>query len=98
MTRRPPRSTLFPYTTLFRSVDVFEVHGGAGPKVAGEDLGGLDHHLLPDPRLGYRAALRGGRPLPVHHGTLLRSLSPTAQDTPTEPGPRGPPRTPDTRS
>src|SRR2546423_6493353 len=23
MIRRPPRSTLFPYTTLFRSVDVF---------------------------------------------------------------------------
>src|SRR2546425_7189895 len=25
MIRRPPRSTLFPYTTLFRSVDVAEV-------------------------------------------------------------------------
>src|SRR5438034_6985368 len=25
MIRRPPRSTLFPYTTLFRSVDIF--HG-----------------------------------------------------------------------
>src|SRR5689334_23693141 len=41
MTRRPPRSTLFPYTTLFRSVDAFAqldatervsllVHGDAG--------------------------------------------------------------------
>src|SRR3712207_9506687 len=33
MIRRPPRSTLFPYTTLFRSdpVDVFAGHeGGAG--------------------------------------------------------------------
>src|SRR3712207_7461512 len=28
MIRRPPRSTLFPYTTLFRSVDVVE--GGPG--------------------------------------------------------------------
>src|SRR5438034_2083113 len=28
MIRRPPRSTLFPYTTLFRSLtDVFESHG-----------------------------------------------------------------------
>src|SRR5256885_12059961 len=27
MIRRPPRSTLFPYTTLFRSVDVREKHG-----------------------------------------------------------------------
>src|SRR3712207_8486592 len=28
MIRRPPRSTLFPYTTLFRSVDDALVHGG----------------------------------------------------------------------
>jgi hypothetical protein len=56
-------------------VDVFEVHGGAGPKVAGEDLGGLDHHLLPDPRLGDPVVrVRGTGPLPVHHGVLLRSL------------------------
>src|SRR2546429_7325600 len=31
MIRRPPRSTLFPYTTLFRSLDVEPAHGaGAG--------------------------------------------------------------------
>src|SRR5438445_9614479 len=30
MIRRPPRSTLFPYTTLFRSVEVIPVHPGAG--------------------------------------------------------------------
>src|SRR5256885_6837415 len=28
MIRRPPRSTLFPYTTLFRSVAVIENHTG----------------------------------------------------------------------
>src|SRR3712207_8910222 len=27
MIRRPPRSTLFPYTTLFRSEDLARVHG-----------------------------------------------------------------------
>src|SRR3712207_7861248 len=27
MIRRPPRSTLFPYTTLFRSTAVFRQHG-----------------------------------------------------------------------
>src|SRR5258708_19340550 len=27
MIRRPPRSTLFPYTTLFRSNCLFQVHG-----------------------------------------------------------------------
>src|SRR5690348_18504669 len=28
MIRRPPRSTLFPYTTLFRSLERRPVHGG----------------------------------------------------------------------
>src|SRR3712207_8416767 len=33
MIRRPPRSTLFPYTTLFRSVDaVRDVHDGRTPR------------------------------------------------------------------
>src|SRR5258708_29331796 len=31
MIRRPPRSTLFPYTTLFRSSREGEVHAGSGP-------------------------------------------------------------------
>src|SRR5256885_17193734 len=38
MIRRPPRSTLFPYTTLFRSADVFFRHGvtdEAGPGLVG---------------------------------------------------------------
>src|SRR2546422_11766112 len=29
MIRRPPRSTLFPYTTLFRSIPVGDIHGVA---------------------------------------------------------------------
>src|SRR2546422_6529513 len=39
MIRRPPRSTLFPYTTLFRSVLVTEVAGnliGDLPRTVGE--------------------------------------------------------------
>src|SRR3712207_8621829 len=40
MRRRPPRSTLFPYTTLFRSREL--AHLGAA--VAGADL--VDGHLL----------------------------------------------------
>src|ERR1035438_2921328 len=35
MLRRPPRSTLFPYTTLFRSDDAGFSAGGA-PKIAGD--------------------------------------------------------------
>src|SRR5690554_7692242 len=39
MIRRPPRSTLFPYTTLFRSANIFETAGEefnlASPKQLG---------------------------------------------------------------
>src|SRR2546430_5852336 len=34
MIRRPPRSTLFPYTTLFRSPAVGRADGAGGPQVA----------------------------------------------------------------
>src|SRR3712207_7655224 len=52
MIRRPPRSTLFPYTTLFRSQDD---HARLGPL-------GLVHHLLvAEPRDVY-AVRRGYRP------------------------------------
>src|SRR5260221_3626324 len=39
MIRRPPRSTLFPYTTLFRSVDLVLHEGDEG----GDDDGGSTH-------------------------------------------------------
>src|SRR2546430_10896947 len=42
MIRRPPRSTLFPYTTLFRSRDA--LHGEARWRLDREP--GLDHGLL----------------------------------------------------
>src|SRR3712207_7707375 len=38
MIRRPPRSTLFPYTTLFRSA-------GGGGALGPRDRGGLTHQL-----------------------------------------------------
>src|SRR3712207_6856431 len=34
MIRRPPRSTLFPYTTLFRSPESADAHGPHGPTAA----------------------------------------------------------------
>src|SRR3712207_7252967 len=46
MIRRPPRSTLFPYTTLFRSRDL----GDQGRSAEAEDDG------LPAPQLAERAA------------------------------------------
>src|SRR5256885_7810971 len=35
MIRRPPRSTLFPYTTLFRSADPWRDRAGARPRADG---------------------------------------------------------------
>src|SRR5438034_4774716 len=51
MIRRPPRSTLFPYTTLFRSDDAPGTLEGPGDDVEPGGLGilgvarGHDHHL-----------------------------------------------------
>src|SRR3712207_2532611 len=38
MIRRPPRSTLFPYTTLFRSADVCVIGSGAGGAPVAKEL------------------------------------------------------------
>src|SRR3712207_8808028 len=61
MIRRPPRSTLFPYTTLFRSAD----GGVLGPRRVGDPRDGPD---LPDraplvpPETGQRAQVLDPRP------------------------------------
>src|SRR5689334_24164150 len=55
MIRRPPRSTLFPYTTLFRS-------GGPGTAVfvfAGTGAGGVGAGLDADARFAARGSLAG---------------------------------------
>src|SRR5438128_5719836 len=49
MLRCPPRSTLFPYTTLFRSVLDVERDGRRAPQLVSDALS-LDGHLLA-PRL-----------------------------------------------
>src|SRR3712207_8077532 len=52
MIRRPPRSTLFPYTTLFRSDQVLFVEldgdaAGQHPAAVLRDLGGVDRGATP---------------------------------------------------
>src|SRR5688572_31112236 len=59
MPRRPPRSTLFPYTTLFRSV-VHAIREG-DPLVIGHVLRGLLEARVEIPDLG----VRGGDLLPL---------------------------------
>src|SRR2546430_7361833 len=49
MIRRPPRSTLFPYTTLFRSrVRRRLSQGGAGPPVPEDSRGASRHRRVGD--------------------------------------------------
>src|SRR5436305_5776749 len=55
MIRRPPRSTLFPYTTLFRSAPRCLVGRGGGAGGAGPGARGVAVDV-PEPALGRRAA------------------------------------------
>src|SRR2546430_13668983 len=45
MIRRPPRSTLFPYTTLFRSPPIRSLHQGVNHQVGVNSLGKRNHQL-----------------------------------------------------
>src|SRR3712207_6916240 len=70
--RRPPRSTLFPYTTLFRSQRAAD-HAGAGTPRVRADPGtrpelGLEDHRDADPDAGQRLVA----------GELLRLHAPEA--------------------
>src|SRR3712207_8494180 len=58
MIRRPPRSTLFPYTTLFRSGDDRRPVGVAGQVL--EEAARLDAELQPVGLVQVRAAVRAG--------------------------------------
>src|SRR2546425_7226623 len=72
MIRRPPRSTLFPYTTLFRSAEVTEP-----PLIVREGLRDCrdDRTPLPDgERPGHLGGLVG-RPRSEEHTSELQSLA-----------------------
>src|SRR3712207_7642519 len=73
MIRRPPRSTLFPYTTLFRSEPLRRTVGGDDPGLMRhferiEHLGGMAHRLPvgaaahDDPDLGHPGSSIGAKP------------------------------------
>src|SRR2546426_6066435 len=66
MIRRPPRSTLFPYTTLFRSLIEVE-------EVASVLQGLLADHLAPE--LGFLEAERAGGDVHEERGALVRELA-----------------------
>src|SRR2546430_9812209 len=60
MIRRPPRSTLFPYTTLFRSNDSLYPRGGRGHlRVQLEDAEQLTSNIVRLERVEESSALAG---------------------------------------
>src|SRR2546425_8838746 len=75
MIRRPPRSTLFPYTTLFRSLDGVE-HGPVEMARAALPGGHACHHVRPvgDHLLGVERPLVA-RERSEEHTSELQSLA-----------------------
>src|SRR3712207_8279316 len=63
MIRRPPRSTLFPYTTLFRSPVLFEALGGLQEVGRGRRLvvAGVARHVALQAGRGLRGEERADR-------------------------------------
>src|SRR3712207_9364458 len=84
MIRRPPRSTLFPYTTLFRSPrrpDRGDLRGGSGLRGRRREQGGYVVVRAQEARMGVRVAVGGytgsrsggGRAAPWWAATAERS-------------------------
>src|SRR3712207_7606950 len=67
MIRRPPRSTLFPYTTLFRSRRLERDERAHGSGQSGRDPGAhfASSHVLPWPASTAKAGSRGS------HGAII---------------------------
>src|SRR5256885_12628718 len=63
MIRRPPRSTLFPYTTLFRSATIFSTRSGARQKYQGRGRARAEPVLCAGCRVEFRT-------LNVENGTV----------------------------
>src|SRR3712207_7432526 len=77
MIRRPPRSTLFPYTTLFRSLDEHGAIPGAGVNVgASEPFDCLEyccHDKFPSQVVGDRSGGRLATARSEEHTSELQS-------------------------
>ena len=58
MIRRPPRSTLFPYTTLFRSI---KCRGAAATRIGQQKSGALPQREMGSIKSGGAAATRNGQ-------------------------------------
>src|SRR5687767_15777014 len=82
MIRRPPRSTLFPYTTLFRSLSFDVMVGAVAKEAAGDRVGGIALDAEDLPVLHRRDDLASVRAIPgasgarsEEHTSELQSLA-----------------------
>src|SRR2546429_5380178 len=79
MIRRPPRSTLFPYTTLFRSLQIFRTEdllAGRVAPIAHFDFGDslpLDFVFSPDGKYVYGSSYYTGVSRSEEHTSELQS-------------------------
>src|SRR5256885_12887252 len=71
MIRRPPRSTLFPYTTLFRSLIVHRAH--ASVELSTDEVLPAPQHPILDQDRGERPLARVERRLEDRKSTRLNS-------------------------
>src|SRR5256885_16251675 len=67
MIRRPPRSTLFPYTTLFRSLFVTNLLDGLKVPLYGDGLNVRDWLHVEDHCRGIQLVLQRGKPGEVYN-------------------------------
>src|SRR5256885_12363542 len=74
MIRRPPRSTLFPYTTLFRSLHQHAAHAAVA-QLRGQGAGRLPHRqlVLPQPGEAVEEGVRGVHARSEEHTSELQS-------------------------
>src|SRR2546430_12553212 len=76
MIRRPPRSPLFPYTTLSRSLDQGLRRGGVEPaRVDHRRLPALEAHLAIEPIAGDAGDVAHERPAPADEPVEERRLA-----------------------
>src|SRR2546422_1178877 len=73
MIRRPPRSTLFPYTTLFRSLDAREVRKPDPQVVIGDGRRGIDDVDRAADRVGLVSLDEGAPGRSEEHTSELQS-------------------------
>src|SRR2546425_4770567 len=77
MIRRPPRSTLFPYTTLFRSTRACGVTPTSSARSAASNTTAAAPSLIPDafPAVTVPSFLKAGRSRSEEHTSELQSLA-----------------------